>query len=75
MIEEAASFVSEGLKLDGSFYRPDQGKQDPNRPLLIACSGFMGLKSIHPARLGRALTPLGYTVFGFDYRGFGSHSH
>lgn len=70
MIEEAASFYSEGLKLDGSFWLPDKEKQDPGRPLLIACSGFMGLKKIHPFRLGRALTPLGYSVFGFDYRGF-----
>ena len=70
MIEERTSFYSESLKLDASFYLPDKGTEDPSRPLLLACSGFMGLKSIHPSRFGRALTPLGYTVFGFDYRGF-----
>jgi pimeloyl-ACP methyl ester carboxylesterase len=31
----------------------------------------MGLNGIHPKRLARALTPLGYACFGFDYRGFG----
>jgi pimeloyl-ACP methyl ester carboxylesterase len=70
MRTEATAFYSEGLKLDASFYLPDEGNEDPSRPLIVVCSGFMGLNSIHPARFARALTPLGYTTFGFDYRGF-----
>ena len=70
MRTEAAAFYSEGLKLDASFYLPDEGNEDPSRPVIVVCSGFMGLNSIHPARFARALTPLGYTTFGFDYRGF-----
>ena len=67
MKTEATSFYSEGLKLDATFYLPDQGSEDPSRPIIVVCSGFMGLNSIHPARFARALTPLGYTTFGFDY--------
>ncbi len=70
MRTEATAFYSEGLKLDASFYLPDEGKEDPSRPIIVVCSGFMGLNRIHPARFARALTPLGYTTFGFDYRGF-----
>ena len=70
MRTEATSFYSEGLKLDASFYLPDEGKEDASRPIIVVCSGFMGLNRIHPARFARALTPLGYTTFGFDYRGF-----
>lgn len=70
MIEERTHFYSEGLKLDAAFYLPDEGKVDPSRPIVITCSGFMGLNRIHPARFGRAMTELGYTCFGFDYRGF-----
>ena len=70
MRTEATSFYSEGLKLDASFYLPDEGQEDPTRPVVVVCSGFMGLNRIHPARFARALTPLGYTTFGFDYRGF-----
>ena len=70
MKTEATSFYSEGLKLDASFYLPDDGREDPSRPIIVVCSGFMGLNRIHPARFARALTPLGYTTFGFDYRGF-----
>lgn len=70
MIEEKTFFYSEGLKLDASFYLPDAGKEHKDRPIVITCSGFMGLNRIHPARFARALTEIGYTCFGFDYRGF-----
>jgi pimeloyl-ACP methyl ester carboxylesterase len=70
MIEEPAYFHSEGLKLDASFYLPETDQQDSGRPLLLICSGFMGLKRIHPERFARALTQQGYACFGFDYRGF-----
>ena len=40
--------------------------------MLIAASGFLGLKVLHPERFARALTPLGYAVLAFDYRGFGA---
>jgi hypothetical protein len=70
MRTEATAFYSEGLKLDASFYLPDEGKEDPSRPIIVVCSGFMGLNRIHPERFARTLTPLGYTTFGFDYRGF-----
>jgi pimeloyl-ACP methyl ester carboxylesterase len=40
-------------------------------PIVIVCSGFTGQKNIHPERYARAFTPKGFTVFGFDYRGFG----
>ncbi len=70
MKTEPTSFYSEGLKLDASFYLPDDETEETARPIIVVCSGFMGLNRIHPARFARALTPLGYTTFGFDYRGF-----
>jgi pimeloyl-ACP methyl ester carboxylesterase len=70
VIEEKTAFYSEGLKLDASFYLPDPGREAKDRPIVLTCSGFMGLNRIHPARFARALSELGYTFFGFDYRGF-----
>lgn len=70
MKQETTFFYSEGYRLDASFYLPEPEKEDSTRPLVIVCSGFLGLNSIHPARLARALVPLGYACFGFDYRGF-----
>jgi uncharacterized protein len=66
--EEKVAFYSDGLKLDASIYRGDS--PDEALPAVITCSGFQGFNATHPARFARALTPRGYTCFGFDYRGF-----
>ncbi len=68
MREEKVAFYSDGLKLDGTIYRGDA--PDETVPAFITCSGFQGFNATHPARFARALTPRGYTCFGFDYRGF-----
>ncbi|MBY4677534.1 alpha/beta hydrolase [Marinobacterium arenosum] len=70
MIEQKIKFYSDGLQLDGAFFT-DESNNDPSLPIVIACSGFTGQKNIHPERYARAWTPKGFTVFGFDYRGFG----
>lgn len=70
MTEEVVHFYSEGEKLDASFYWPKNEKAQVAAPVFIVCSGFTGLKNIHPARFSRFLTRLGYPCFGFDYRGF-----
>lgn len=49
---------------------PDAVGEDDRLPLVVPCSGFTGLRHIHPERFARALTPHGYACFSFDYRGF-----
>lgn len=71
MKEQAITFYSDNLALDGAFF-VDEAQDDPSLPIVIICSGFTGLRSIHPERFARALTPRGLTCFGFDYRGFGN---
>ncbi len=70
MKKEDVSFYSDTHKLDGSFYYPET-KVSKSKPILVICSGYTGLKSIHPERFARAFTQKGYICFGFDYRGFG----
>lgn len=67
---EARQFYSDGLKLSGGFFLPDDFEPSAPQPLVIPCSGFTGLMDIHPARFARALTARGRLCFGFDYRGF-----
>lgn len=69
MTEEQATFYSDGLKLAGSFYWPDDVDGGARQSVTIACSGFTGLRCIHPARFARYLTKRGHACFGFDYRG------
>ncbi len=70
MRTEPATFYSDGLKLSGAFFLPDEMDESTPRPLVIPCSGFTGLMKIHPARFARFLTQRGLMCFGFDYRGF-----
>ncbi len=71
MQTEEVTFFSDGLKLDGAFHFPDKFDASREHPLVIPCSGFTGLRQIHPERFARYLTARGYACFSFDYRGFG----
>jgi alpha-beta hydrolase superfamily lysophospholipase len=64
-------FESSGLSLDGDLHLPESAASGAGLPGLIVCSGYQGLKDIHPARFARTLVPAGYVCLGFDYRGFG----
>lgn len=71
MDTEEVTFHSDGLQLHGAFFHPGPAAGGPPGPLIIPCSGFTGLMSIHPARFARQLTARGHRCFAFDYRGFG----
>ena len=64
-------FFSERQRLDADLHIPPDGSATPPFPVLVACSGFQGRKSLHPERFARGLAPLGYAVLAFDYRGVG----
>jgi uncharacterized protein len=65
---EPIRFFSDGQRLDGEFWRPRTTRLSG---VVIACSGYLGLKGLQPARFARALVPHGYACLCFDYRGFG----
>jgi uncharacterized protein len=65
------TFFAEGLRLDGDLHLPGDLRPGVRLPAVVACSGYQGLKTIHPERFARALVPHGYAVLSFDYRGFG----
>jgi uncharacterized protein len=65
---EPIRFFSDGQRLDGELWHPPSSVCSA---VVIACSGYLGLKGQHPARFARALVPRGYACLCFDYRGFG----
>ncbi|MBO0802354.1 MAG: alpha/beta hydrolase [Nocardiopsaceae bacterium] len=71
MITCPLPFFASGLRIDADLHTPDDGGAGAPYPVVVACSGYQGQKVIHPERFARALTPLGYAVLAFDYRGFG----
>lgn len=64
-------FFSNGYRLDADLHLPDDGGAGAPYPVIVAVSGYQGQKVIHPERFARTLTPMGYAVLAFDYRGFG----
>lgn len=68
---ESVSFFADRLRIAGDLYLPDGAGPDAPVPGVVACSGYQGLKDIHPARFARALAPRGFACLAFDYRGFG----
>jgi alpha-beta hydrolase superfamily lysophospholipase len=65
---ESIRFFSDGQRLDGDLWHPPSSACSA---VVIACSGYLGLKGLQPARFARALVPSGYACLSFDYRGFG----
>lgn len=69
MKEQDIHFYSEGARLVGTVYAPDD--EGANKlPLVIVCSGYQGFNEFYPRLFSRYLTKSGYLCLGFDYRGF-----
>jgi pimeloyl-ACP methyl ester carboxylesterase len=72
MTVEPFPLFADGHRLDADLHLPEPGVEDSAPPVVIAASGYQGLKILHPERFARALTPRGFAVLTFDYRGFGA---
>ena len=70
MQQREVIFYSEGTKMVGTIYLPDDYKDGEKRPGIIANSGWTGLNKVYPAMFARQMTKFGYVCMGFDYRGF-----
>lgn len=69
MEERDIHFYSEGIKLLGTLYAPDD-LETTDSPIVIICSGYQGFNAFYPRLFSRYLTQSGYLCLGFDYRGF-----
>jgi len=71
MRTEKITFYSEGNKLSGDIYFPDNDKGKP-WPGIVQGPGFLGLKDAkHYALMFEKLCEAGYACLCFDYRGWG----
>jgi dipeptidyl aminopeptidase/acylaminoacyl peptidase len=64
-------FYSEGSRLEGDYYLPDDIERGGRRAGLVLCNGFSALKKIILPDYARIFADAGYCTLGFDYRGFG----
>ena len=65
------SFYSEGVKLDGDLYYPDDLKDGERRAGVVLCHGYTGVKDLYLPDNAQVLNEAGYMVMTFDYKGWG----
>ena len=65
------SFHSEGFRLVGDLYAPDDLRSDERRTGIVLCHGYTGVKDLYLPDNARVLVEAGYVVLAFDYKGWG----
>lgn len=70
MLQRAIQFFSEGYRLEGTLYLPDDYAPGEQRRAIIANSGYKGFNEFYPRLFAGSLTAAGFVCLGFDYRGF-----
>jgi len=70
-VKRAVSFYSEGLRLVGDVYYPDDVRPPVPRAGIVLCHGYTGVKDIYLPDNARVLTEAGYVVMTVDYKGWG----
>ena len=68
---QKVSFFSDGIRLDGMLYTPEDLPAGERRPGVVLLAGFTYLKSLLLPDIAKALNTTGYPALVFDYRGFG----
>jgi uncharacterized protein len=64
-------FYSEGVRLAGDLYLPEDLGAGERRAGIVLCHGYTGVRALYLPDNARALTEVGYVVLTFDYKGWG----
>jgi dipeptidyl aminopeptidase/acylaminoacyl peptidase len=65
------TFYSEGIRLAGDVYSPDDLKPGERRAGIVLCHGYTGVRNLYLPDNARILTQAGHVVMTFDYKGWG----
>jgi uncharacterized protein len=71
MDKRTIKFFSEGSRLEGDLFLPDGLKSGEQRPGIVVCTGFTGVRSMILPDYARVFLDAGFVVLTFDYRGWG----
>lgn len=71
MKQRVVHFYSEGAKLEGDYFLPDDLKPGDKRPGIVLCHGYSGIRSVILADYAKYFVEAGYVALSFDYRGYG----
>ena len=70
-MKRPVEFYSEGFKLCGDVYIPDDLSPGEKRAAVLLCHGYTGVKDLYLPDNARVLNEHGYVVMTFDYKGWG----
>jgi uncharacterized protein len=71
MPSQPVSFFSEGIRLRGDLFLPEDLTEEERRPGIVLCHGYTGVRTLYLPDNARVLTEAGYVVLTFDYKGWG----
>lgn len=71
-MKQPITFYSEGMKLSGDLYLPDNMPKGERRAGIVLCHGYTGVKDLYLPDNARVLNEAGYVVLTFDYKGWGA---
>jgi hypothetical protein len=64
-------FFSEGVRLVGMVYYPEDLRAGDRRTGIVLCHGYTGVQDLYLPDTARAMTAAGYIAMTFDYKGWG----
>lgn len=70
-MKKAVTFYSEGVRLVGDVYYPDDIRPGERRAGVVLCHGYTGVKDLYLPDNARVLNQAGYVALTFDYKGWG----
>jgi len=70
-MERPVSFFSEGVKLAGDLFLPNDLRPGERRAGIVLCHGYTGVRNLYLPDIARILNGAGYVVLTFDYKGWG----
>ena len=70
-MKRPVNFYSEGVRLVGDVYYPQDVRPGEKRAGIVLCHGYTGVKDLYLPDNARWLNEAGYMVMTFDYKGWG----
>jgi len=71
MPDQHVDFYSEGVRLSGDLFLPDDLSAGERRAGIVLCHGYTGVRNLYLPDIARELNRFGYVVLTFDYKGWG----
>jgi uncharacterized protein len=70
-MSKSVTFYSEGVRLSGDIFLPNEAEGAARRPAILLCHGYTGTRDLYLPAIAHPLNDAGFVVMTFDYKGWG----